>query len=87
LLCLKKSAGGRGGSTGIRQTGAALFAAQPGWLMTLESGRRSLDNKKSAGGRGDSTGIRQTGEAALFAACPVLAIAVEGAFDGTYMKS
>ncbi|ALS79902.1 hypothetical protein AUO94_15300 [Planococcus kocurii] len=43
----KKSASARVGSTGIRQTGeAAHFAAQLGWLMTLESGRWSLDTKK-----------------------------------------
>ncbi|MGI2326951.1 hypothetical protein [Planococcus sp. YIM B11945] len=37
--------------TGIRQTGeAAVFATQPGWLMTRRARHWSLDMKKSGGG-------------------------------------
>ncbi len=46
----KKCGSDRVDSTGIRQIGeAALFAAQPEWLMTLEYGRCSWTSKSGSG--------------------------------------
>ncbi|MEZ0481962.1 hypothetical protein [Planococcus sp. SSTMD024] len=62
-----KCASARVDSTGIRRSGeAALFAAQPEWLMTPRSWALELDKKKCGSGRYASTGVRRIPEVAFF---------------------